>query len=131
MDCSLFSPIRNLPWYLYPVWPLIFLRIQRVRAWFRRAGGPGSQMLWGVDARGRVTILALSDDLSGRQRAPLPGAEPSRALHAALSGETFHLRHMPCPRQGLESVVHALVPLWAVYGPVMDTRGAILPMPDT
>ena len=53
MDCSLFSPIQNLPWYLYPVWPLIFWRIQRLKAWFRRAGGPGSQMLWGVDARPR------------------------------------------------------------------------------
>ncbi len=131
MDCSLFSPIQNLPWYLYPVWPLIFWRIQRLKAWFRRAGGPGSQMLWGVDARGRVTILALSDDLSGRKRAPLPGAEPSRALHAALSGELLDASPAACrakgPGQWRDGCVHS----WAVYGPVMDTYGAILPLPDT
>ena len=100
MDCSLFSPIQNLPWYLYPVWPLIFWRIQRLKAWFRRAGGPGSQMLWGVDARGWVNILSLSDDLSGRAPQTRPFTHtPSRALRAALAGEFPHLLHLPSHRR--------------------------------
>ncbi|KCZ60959.1 hypothetical protein [Hyphomonas chukchiensis] len=44
-EFSLFRPMQGLPWYLVPIWPLIFLRIQRLRAWFKANGGPGSQML--------------------------------------------------------------------------------------
>jgi hypothetical protein len=96
MDCSLFSPILNLPWYLYPAWPLIFWRIQQLKAWFQRAGGPGSQMLWGVDRLGRVNILALSDDLSGRMLPRNPVAfTPSNAYRAALTGEGFYSRVLP------------------------------------
>jgi hypothetical protein len=38
----------GLPWHLLPLWPLIFWRIQRLRAWFRANGGLGSKLLWGV-----------------------------------------------------------------------------------
>lgn len=97
MAYSLFIPLPGLPWYLWPVWPLIFWRIQRLKAWFQAHGGPGAQMMWGVDARGRVTILALSDDLTGRGPAPLPAPGPSRALCAALSGEAFAPPHAAGP----------------------------------
>ena len=74
---SLLTPMPGLPWYLLPIWPLIFWRIQRLKAWFRDAGGPGSQMLWGVMWNGRVVIIQLSDDLSGHRpgsfRAPVSG----------------------------------------------------------
>ena len=74
---SLLTPMPGLPWYLLPVWPLIFWRIQRLKAWFRATGGPGSQMLWGVMWNGRVVIIQLSDDLSGHRpgifRAPVSG----------------------------------------------------------
>jgi hypothetical protein len=76
----------GLPWYLLPIWPLIFWRIQRLKAWFRATGGPGSQMLWGVMWNGRVVIIQLSDDLSGHRsctfRAPV-----SNRLRRVLSGE--------------------------------------------
>ena len=51
---SLLTPMPGLPWYLQPFWPLVFWRIQRLKARFRAAGGPGSQMLWGVMWNGRV-----------------------------------------------------------------------------
>ena len=83
---SLLTPMPGLPWYLLPLWPLIFWRIQRLKAWFRDAGGPGSQMLWGVMWNGRVVVLQLSDDLSGHRpgsfRAPV-----SDRLHLALSSD--------------------------------------------
>ena len=76
----------GLPWYLLPIWPLIFWRIQRLKAWFRATGGPGSQMLWGVMWTGRVVVLQLSDDLSGHRpgffRAPV-----SDRLRRVLSDE--------------------------------------------
>jgi len=56
----------GLPWHLLLIWPLIFWRIQRLRAWFQQAGGPGAQMLWAVTPAGQVVIVQLSDDLSGR-----------------------------------------------------------------
>ena len=96
-DFSLFRPMQGLPWYLLPIWPLIFLRIQRLRAWFRANGGPGSQMLWAVTNHGRVDVVFLSDDLSVQPscsfRAPV-----SPRLARALAGETI----APCPlrRQG-------------------------------
>ena len=83
---SLFSPLPGLAWYMLPLWPLIFWRIQRLKAWFRANGGPGSEMLWGVMWNGRVVVLQLSDDLSGHRpctfRAPV-----SDRLGRALSGE--------------------------------------------
>lgn len=76
----------GLPWYLLPLWPLIFWRIQRLKRWFRAAGGPGSEMLWGVMWNGRVVIIQLSDDLSGHHpctfRAPV-----SERLARVLLGE--------------------------------------------
>jgi len=94
---SLFSPLPGLPWYLLPIWPLVFWRIQRLKAWFRAAGGPGSQMLWGVMWNGRVVVVRLSDDLSGHPsgcfRAPV-----SDRLRLALNPETIDPR--PLRRQG-------------------------------
>ena len=91
---SLLTPISDLPWYLLPLWPLIFWRIQRLKAWFRAVGGPGSQMLWGVMWNGRVLVIQLSDDLSGHRsgsfRAPV-----SERLKRALKPET----HTSCPRR--------------------------------
>tara|TARA_R110000782_G_scaffold74701_1_gene149140 strand:- start:70 stop:441 length:372 start_codon:yes stop_codon:yes gene_type:complete len=72
---SLLTPMPGLPWYLLPIWPLVFWRIQRLKAWFRANGGPGSEMLWGVMWNGRVVVIQLSDDLSvhrpGFFRAPV------------------------------------------------------------
>jgi hypothetical protein len=90
---SLLTPMPGLPWYLLPIWPLVFWRIQRLKAWFRATGGPGSQMLWGVMWNGRVVIIRLSDDLSGHHpgifRAPV-----SDRLARALA-DTPH----PCSRR--------------------------------
>ena len=83
---ALLTPLPGLPWYLVPLWPLIFWRIQRLKAWFRNVGGPGSEMLWGVAWNGRVMIVHLSDDLSG----PHPGifrAPVSARLASALRGD--------------------------------------------
>ena len=92
---SLLTPMPGLPWYLLPIWPLVFWRIQRLKAWFRATGGPGSQMLWGVMWTGRIVVLQLSDDLSGHRpgifRAPV-----SNRLRLALT-DTVH----PCPRRTL------------------------------
>lgn len=131
MECSLFSPVRNLPWYLLPIWPLIFWRIQRVKAWFQRAGGPGSGMLWGLDAWGRVVIHALSDDLTGRRRTPLPNGEPPSALRAALNGEDFHLRHTPAIELAAALRATLLEPVGAVCRWIARLVGAHLPLPDT
>ncbi|WP_034744483.1 hypothetical protein, partial [Hyphomonas chukchiensis] len=59
-DFSLFRPMQGLPWYLVLIWPLIFLRIQRLRAWFKANGGPRSQMLWGLSKTGRVILIRAS-----------------------------------------------------------------------
>jgi|TARA_R110002020_G_scaffold105961_2_gene246836 hypothetical protein len=96
-DFTLLRPMPGLPWYLLPIWPLIYFRIQRLRAWFKANGGPGSQMLWAVTSHGRVDVVFLSDDLSVHRscsfRAPV-----SDRLARALAGETI----APCPlrRQG-------------------------------
>ena len=94
---SLLTPMQGLPWYLLPIWPLIYFRIKALKAWFKAAGGPGSQMLWAVTSHGRVDVVFLSDDLSVHRscsfRAPV-----SDRLARALAGETIS----PCPlrRQG-------------------------------
>ncbi|WP_341197200.1 hypothetical protein [Hyphomonas chukchiensis] len=96
-EFSLFRPMQGLPWYLVPIWPLIFLRIQRLRAWFKANGGPGSQMLWGLSKTGRVILIRASDDLSVH-RSCIFRAPVSPRLARALAGETI----APCPlrRQG-------------------------------
>tara|TARA_R110000751_G_scaffold143688_6_gene247352 strand:- start:2628 stop:2993 length:366 start_codon:yes stop_codon:yes gene_type:complete len=90
---SLLTPMPGLPWYLLPIWPLVFWRIQRLKKWFRAAGGPGSEMLWGVMWTGRVVVPQLSDDLSGHRpgcfRAPV-----SDRLRLALTDTP-----RPCPRR--------------------------------
>jgi hypothetical protein len=90
---SLLTPMPGLPWYLLPLWPLVFWRIQRLKAWFRANGGPGSEMLWGVMRNGRVVVIQLSDDLSGHRpwtfRAPV-----SDRLPLALTDTPT-----PCPRR--------------------------------
>ena len=102
---SLFTPMPGLPWYLLPLWPLIFWRIQRLKAWFRNVGGPGSEMLWGVAWNGRVMIVHLSDDLSGPHlacfRAPV-----SDRLGRALT-DTPH----PCSRRtpGPQAILSGLI----------------------
>ena len=85
---SLFQPLPGLPLYLWPVWPLIYWRILRLKAWFRANGRPGSKMLWGVTRDGRVVVNLLSDDLSGRTppRSGF-GFEPSRHFREATYGE--------------------------------------------
>jgi hypothetical protein len=90
---SLLTPMPGLPWYLPPIWPLIFWRIQRLKAWFRAAGGPGGQMLWGVMWNGRVVIIQLSDDLFGH---------PSGVFDAPVSGRlriALTDTPLPCPRR--------------------------------
>uniref|UniRef100_UPI0025B7AFC8 hypothetical protein n=1 Tax=Hyphomonas sp. UBA3601 TaxID=1946626 RepID=UPI0025B7AFC8 len=94
---SLFQPLPGLPWPLLLIWPLIFWRIQRLRAWFRANGRPGSQMLWGITRSGRVVVNLLSDDLSGRR--PLQsgfGFEPSRPFREAAYSELIILTPDPC-----------------------------------
>jgi len=131
MDCSLFSPSQNLPWYLCPVWPRIFWRIQRLKAWFRRAGGPGSQMLWGVDHRGRVNILSLSDDLSGRAPLTRPVKPmPSRALRAVLAGEFPHALHMPPNRRRRGRLALYANGLAGFLPPCREDADHGLPLPD-
>ena len=101
---SLLTPMPGLPWYLLPIWPLIFWRIQRLKRWFRNVGGPGSEMLWGVAWNGRVMIVQLSDDLSGHHpgifRAPV-----SDRLRLALT-DTPHpySRRMPGPQTTLSGI---------------------------
>ena len=97
---SLFQPLPGLPWHLLLIWPLIFWRIQRLRAWFRANGGLGAQMLWAVTPTGQVVIVQLSDDLSGRTPAR-PGFDyqPSRRFREAVRGELIILTPDPCPRR--------------------------------
>ncbi|WP_340692933.1 hypothetical protein [Hyphomonas sp.] len=95
---SLLTPMPGLPWYLLPLWPLIFWRIQRLKRWFRAAGGPGSQMLWGVMWNGRVVVLQLSDDLSGH-RSGIFRAPVSDRLRLAFADTTSPCsRRMPGPQ---------------------------------
>ena len=126
---SLLTPMPGLPWYLLPLWPLIFWRIQRLKRWFRAAGGPGSQMLWGVMWTGRVVIIQLSDDLSGHPsgifRAPV-----SDRLKLALSSDDplspliRSPRRKPGPRAtqaGLEALVPGFRQEERAFGVIPDT----------
>ncbi|MAN46046.1 MAG: hypothetical protein GYB49_01310 [Alphaproteobacteria bacterium] len=122
---SLFSPMPGLPWYLLPIWPLIYLRILRLKAWFRQNGGPGSQMLWGVMWNGRIGIIQLSDDLSGRVQASKP-LKPSARLAEALSGAWL--------APWLDLVAHSLAPAVAQSSleiSLPHIPQARLPLPDT
>tara|TARA_R110000751_G_scaffold62790_12_gene129980 strand:+ start:130 stop:522 length:393 start_codon:yes stop_codon:yes gene_type:complete len=126
---SLFSPLPGLAWYMLPLWPLIFWRIQRLKAWFRENGGPGSEMLWGVMWNGRVVVIRLSDDLSG----PHPGtfrAPVSDRLGRVLSGDDplFPLvrssRRKPGPRAtqaGLEALDPGFRREERAFGVIPDT----------
>ena len=97
-EFSLFRPMQGLPWYLVPIWPLIYLRIQRLRAWFKANGGPGSQMLWAVTKHGRVDVVYLSDDMSTTLKHPWNPLPLSHSFSTALSGEPQTSTH-PCPRR--------------------------------
>ena len=110
---SLLTPMPGLPWYLLPIWPLIFWRIQRLKRWFRAAGGPGSQMLWGVMWNGRVVIIQLSDDLSGPHAACFRAPVSARLASALRGDEGFNhvrsSRRKPGPR-ATQAVLAALDP---------------------
>jgi hypothetical protein len=102
---SLLTAMPGLPWYLLPIWPLIFWRIQRLKRRFRDVGGPGSEMLWGVMWNGRVVVIQISDDLSmGPQQTPSFHARVSDGLRRALSGET----DVPCPLRRLRREMQSL-----------------------
>ena len=89
---SLFQPLPGLPLHLWLLWPLIYWRIRRLKAWFRENGAPGSQMLWGVTRDGRVVINLLSDDLSGHKPPQSGfGFQPSRRFREAAYGEVLIL----------------------------------------
>tara|TARA_R110002124_G_scaffold43757_20_gene134321 strand:- start:568 stop:918 length:351 start_codon:yes stop_codon:yes gene_type:complete len=85
----------GLPWYLLPIWPLTFWRIQRLKKWFRVAGGPGSQMLWGQMWNGRVVIVQLSDDLSVHPSCCFHAPVSARLKRALVAPSPPHPRHMP------------------------------------
>ena len=99
---SLLTPMPGLPWYLLPLWPLIFWRIQRLKKWFRAAGGPGSEMLWGVMWNGRVVVIRLSDDLSGHPSGTFRAPVSDRLASALRGDEGFNhvrsSRRKPGPR---------------------------------
>ena len=138
-DFSLFRPMQGLPWYLVPIWPLIFLRIQRLRAWFRANGGPGSQMLWAVTNHGRVDVVFLSDDMSGHRsgcfRTPV-----STRLARALAGGYLVLvlgsfivllgagfGNVLMPSAVKRFAPHALGPMTAAYAMIMAVGSAVPP----
>ena len=97
-EFSLFRPMQGLPWYLVPIWPLIFLRIQRLRAWFKANGGPGSQMLWAVTNHGRVDVVFLSDDMSVHPSCSFRAPVSDRLAHA-LAGEDLLSPPVPLSRR--------------------------------
>jgi len=90
-----------------PLWPVIYFRIQRLKAWFRANGGPGSQMFWGFTKTGRIILIRASDDLTGR------GPCSFRAPVSDRLAEVLIETSSPCPlpRQG--------------------TRAQLMPLPDT
>ena len=129
----LFCPPDWLPWYLYPVWPLIWLRIRQLHAWMRANGKAGSMILWGVDVYGRVVIKHMSDDLSGHAPTPEPFAfQPSRAFRAILRGDEPGFQ--PLGISGLAGAARNLLAAMRTLFPLTPTplpweRG--LPLPET
>jgi hypothetical protein len=97
---SLLTPMPGLPWYLLPLWPLVFWRIQRLKAWFRAAGGPGSEMLWGVMWNGRVVVIQLSDDLSGYRPCTFRAPVSDRLASALRGDEGFNPVRSPRRKPG-------------------------------
>ena len=88
----------GLPWYLLPIWPLIFWRIQRLKRWFRAVGGPGSEMLWGVMRNGRVVLLHVSDDLSGHRPCTFRAPVSDRFRRTLLDTPSPCSRRKPGPQ---------------------------------
>ena len=131
----LLFPPDWLPWYLYPVWPLIWLRIRQLHAWMQANGMVGSMFLWSVDVYGRVTINHMSDDLSGRAPAPEPFAfQPSCSFRAILCGDEPGFQPLGLGMRGragaacnLLAVVRNLFALTPT--PLPRERG--LPLPET
>lgn len=114
----------GLPLHLWLLWPLIFWRIRRLKAWFRAKGGPGSQMLWGVMKDGRVVVIRLSDDFYPQPRSFR--APVSARLEAALSGDAPALPVSTRPRPRGR-------PLAAHLPGIRPDGGRLsrLPLPDT
>ena len=95
---SLLSPLPGLPWYLLPIWPLIFWRIQRLRTWFRENGHPGAQMLWGVMKSGRVILIRASDSLTGLPSYTFRSPVSDRLRLACEDGPLPCSRRIPGPQ---------------------------------
>jgi hypothetical protein len=119
---TLLTPMPGLPWYLLPIWPLIFWRIQRLKTWFRAVGGQGSEMLWGVMWNGRVAVIRLSDDLSGHRPGCFRAPVSERLRLALASTPTPCSRRTPGPQAFLSGRASQDPGLRREYG---------LPMPHT
>ncbi|WP_335612119.1 hypothetical protein [Hyphomonas oceanitis] len=125
---SLFRPMRGLPWYLLPVWPLIYVQIRRLQSWFYANCGPESEMHWAVTRHGRVDLIRLSDDMCATPKHPWVPIQLSHSFNTALMVEmpTPH----PCPRrtpgpQAMASEQTARDP------GVRREFGCVGPIPDT
>jgi len=125
---NLLTPMPGLPWYLLPLWPLIFWRIQRLKKWFRANGGPGSQMLWGVMWNGRVVIIQLSDDLSGHRPGTFQAQVSDRLASALRRDEGFNHVRSPRRKPGPRATQAGLAALGPgfrreerAFGPIPDT----------
>lgn len=123
---SLYRPLQGLPWYLLPIWPLIYFRIQRLRAWFKANGGPGSQMLWAVTNHGRADVVYLSDDMADIVKHPLVQIPLSRSFNTALAEQYERPAH-PCPRRMRGPQVISL----GIPARDPDLSGYLGPIPDT
>ena len=99
--------MSGLLWYLLPLWPLIFWRIQRLKAWLRQAGGPGSQMLWGVMRNGRVVLIRESDDLAVHSSCSFRAPVSARLRVAVKDATPPCVRRMPAQRAILSAIVAA------------------------
>ena len=118
---SLFQPLPGLSWYVLPLWPLIFWRIQRLKAWFRQNGSPGAQMLWGVMKDGRIVVIRLSDHF--REPGHSFRAAVSNRLAEALS-DTDGMRH-----SDPEDEPH--ISARPVFASLADAPMALARLPDT
>ena len=125
---SLFRSMQGLPWYLVPIWPLIYLQIRRLQAWFYANCGPESEMHWAVTHHGRVDLIRLSDDMCVTPKHPWVPIPLSPNFSTALAGESALPTH-PCPlrRQGRR------IPASRTHSPLpaQGRRAYLLPLPDT